>query len=97
MHRHRTTGVLHWNGDYLTLKYEFRIPLQQLRALENEMTPDNIAKDDFNHAISYTGTLVDASSTDAPAKVILYLDTFHLRHDGKEGYFSVSGPLFLTD
>ena len=85
------------NGDYLTLKYKFRIPLQQLRALENEMTPDNIAKDDFNHAISYTGTLVDASSTDAPAKVILYLDTFHLRHDGKEGYFSVSGPLFLTD
>ena len=85
------------NGDYLTLKYEFRIPLQQLRALENEMTPDNIAKDDFNHAISYTGTLVDASSTDAPAKVILYLDTFHPRHDGKEGYFSVSGPLFLID
>jgi hypothetical protein len=85
------------NGDYLTLKYKFSIPLQQLRALENEMTPDNIAKDDFNHAISYTGTLVDASSTDAPAKVILYLDTFHLRHDGKEGYFSVSGPLFLTD
>ena len=85
------------NGDYLTLKYKFRIPLQQLRALENEMTPDNIAKDDFNHAISYTGTLVDASSTDAPAKVILYLDTFHLRHDGKEGYFSVSGPLFFVD
>ena len=83
------------NGNYLTLMYEFRIPLQQLRALENEMTPDNIAKDDFNHAISYTGTLVDASSTDAPAKVTLYLDTFHLRHDGKEGYFGVSGPLFL--
>lgn len=61
------------------------------------MTPENIAKDDFNHAVSYTGTLVDASSTDAPAKVILYLDTFHLRHDGKEGYFSVTGPLFLTD
>ena len=85
------------NGDYLTLKYKFRIPLQQLRALENEMTPDNIAKDDFNHAISYTGTLVDASSTDAPAKVILYLDTFHLRHDGEEGYFSVTGPLFFAE
>ncbi|MBO7049493.1 MAG: DUF4153 domain-containing protein [Bacteroidaceae bacterium] len=85
------------NGDYLTLMYEFRIPLQQLRALENEMTPENIAKNDFNHIISYSGTLVNASSTDAPAKVILYLDTFHLRHDGKEGYFSVSGPLFFVD
>ena len=85
------------NDDYLTLMYEFRIPLQQLRALENEMTPDNIAKDDFSHAISYTGTLVDASGIDAPSKVILFLDTFHLRHDGKEGYFSVSGPLFLID
>ncbi len=83
------------NGNYLTLMYEFRIPLQQLRALENEMTPENIAKNDFNHIISYSGTLVDASSTDAPAKVTLYLDTFHLRHDGKEGYFGVSGPLFL--
>ena len=85
------------NGNYLTLMYEFRIPLQQLRALENEMTPENIAKNDFNHIISYSGTLVDASSTDAPAKVTLYLDTFHLRHDGKEGYFGVSGPLFFVD
>jgi len=84
-------------GDYLTLMYEFRIPLQQLRALENEMTPDNIAKDDFSHAISYTGTLVDTQDIDAPAKVILFLDTFHLRHDGKEGYFGVTGPLFLID
>ena len=85
------------NGDYVTLMYEFRIPLQQLRALEKEMTLENIAKDDFSHAISYTGTLVDAQDIDAPAKVILFLDTFHLRHDGKEGYFGVTGPLFLID
>ena len=83
------------NGDYITLMYEFHIPLQQLRALEKEMTPENIAKDDFNHAISYTGTLVDTSARNAPGKVILFLDSFHLRHDGKEGYFGVTGPLFL--
>ena len=88
---------LKYNGNTRKLTYQFRIPLSPLRALDNERTPENIAKDDFNHAVSYTGTLVDASSTDAPAKVILYLDTFHLRHDGKEGYFSVTGPLFLTD
>ena len=86
-----------YNGSSRTLKYEFCIPLQQLRALENEMTPENIAKDDFNHAISYIGTLVDASAKDAPSKVILFLDTFHVRHDGKEGYFSVTGPLFLVE
>ena len=85
------------NGDYVTLMYEFRIPLQQLRALEKEMTPENIAKDDFNHAISYTGTLVDSKNLNAPAKVILFLDTFHLRHDGEEGYFGVTGPMFLLD
>ncbi len=82
------------NGDDLTLMYEFRIPLQQLRALENEMTPENIAGDDFNHVISYTGTLVDTLVADAPAKVILFLNSFHLRHDGEEGHFSVSGLLF---
>jgi hypothetical protein len=61
------------------------------------MTPENIVKDDFNHAVSYTGTLADASAKDAPVKVILFLDTFHLRHDGKEGYFSVTGPLFIVE
>ena len=81
-----------WDGN--ELKYEFRIPMQQLRALEKEMTPENIAKDDFNHAISYTGTLVGNKRTDAPARVTLYLDTFHLRHDGRQGYFEVTGPLF---
>ena len=78
-----------------TLKYEFRIPLSQLRALQEEMTPDNIIKDDFNHVVSLTGTIADASAKDAPAKVILFLDTFHLRHDGKEGYIRVTGPLFF--
>jgi len=88
---------LKYNDDIRTLKYQFSIPLSQLRALENEMTPENIAKDDFNHAVSYTGTLVDASAKNAPSKVILFLDTFHLRHDGKEGYFGVTGPLFFVD
>jgi hypothetical protein len=78
-----------------TLKYEFRIPLSQLRALQEEMTPDNIIKDDFNHVVSLTGTLVGASDLNVPAKVILFLDTFHLRHDGKEGYIRVTGPLFF--
>ena len=86
-----------YNGNIRTLNYQFNIPLSQLRALENELTPENIAKDDFNHAISYTGTLVDASAKNAPSKVILFLDTFHLRHDGKEGYFGVTGPLFFGE
>ncbi len=86
-----------YNGNIRTLNYQFNIPLSQLRALENELTPENIAKDDFNHAISYTGTLVDASAKNAPSKVILFLDTFHLRHDGKEGYFGVTGPLFFVE
>jgi hypothetical protein len=83
------------NGSSRTLKYEFSIPLPQLRSLQEEMTPENIAKDDFNHVVSFTGTLVDASANDAPAKVTLFLDTFHLRHDGKEGYIRVTGPLFF--
>jgi hypothetical protein len=85
------------NGLSKTHKYEFRISISQLRALENEMTPDNIVKDDFNHAVSYTGTLVDASAKNIPSKVVLFLDTFHLRHDGKEGYFRVTGPLFIVE
>ena len=88
---------LEYNGNTRTLTYQFCIPLSQLRALENELTPENIAKDDFNHAISYTGSLVDASAKNAPSKVILFLDTFHLRHDGKEGYFGVTGPLFFGE
>ena len=83
------------NRSSKTLKYEFSIPLSQLRALQEEMTPDNIVKDDFNHVVSFTGTLVGASANDAPAKVTLFLDTFHLRHDGKEGYIRVTGPLFF--
>lgn len=83
------------NRSSKTLKYEFSIPLSQLRALQEEMTPDNIIKDDFNHVVSLTGTLVGASANDAPAKVTLFLDTFHLRHDGKEGYIRVTGPLFF--
>ena len=81
-----------WDGN--ELMYEFRIPVQQLRALEKEMTPENIAKDDFNHTISYIGTLVGKNKENAPTRVTLYLDTFHLRHDGKQGYFGVTGPLF---
>ena len=83
------------NSSSRTLKYEFRIPLSQLRALQEEMTPDNIIKDDFNHVVSFTGTLVGASDNNTPTKVILFLDTFHLRHDGKEGYIRVTGPLFF--
>lgn len=83
------------NRSSKTLKYEFSIPLSQLRALQEEMTPDNIIKDDFNHVVCLTGTLVGASANDAPAKVTLFLDTFHLRHDGKEGYIRVTGPLFF--
>ena len=83
------------NRSSKTLKYEFSIPLSQLRALQEEMTPDNIVKDEFNHVVSFTGTLVGASANDAPAKVTLFLDTFHLRHDGKEGYIRVTGPLFF--
>ena len=83
------------NRSSRTLKYEFSIPLSQLRALQEETTPENIIKDDFNHVVSFTGTLVGASANDAPAKVTLFLDTFHLRHDGKEGYIRVTGPLFF--
>ena len=82
------------NGSERELKYEFRIPLSQLRALENEMTPENIAKNDFSHVIGLTGTIVDASAKDAPARVTLFLDTFHLRLGEGYGYFGVTGPLF---
>ena len=80
-----------------TLMYKFQIPLQQLRALENEMDLEDIANSDFTHSISYIGTLVDTSAKIVPSKVILFLDTFHVRHDGKEGYLSISGPLFFID
>ena len=85
------------NGDYVTLMYEFRIPLQQLRALEKEMTLENVVKDDFNHAISYTGTLVENKDMNAPTEVILFLDTFGLHHDGNDGYFRVTGPMFMLN
>ena len=85
------------NDNYHTLIYEFKIPLQQLRALENEIDLEDIANNDFNHSISYIGTLVDTSAKNVSSKVILFLDTFHVRHDGKEGYLSISGPLFFID
>ena len=76
------------------LMYEFRIPMQQLRALEKEMTPGNIAKGDINHVISYIGTLAGNNDVDTPAMVTLYLNTFQLYYSGKQGYFTVAGPLF---
>ncbi len=82
------------NGDHPTRMYAFRIPLRQLRALENEMAPEKIIREEISHAVSYTGTLVDTSAVDAPAEVILFMDTFHLMSDGEEGFFDVSGPLF---
>jgi hypothetical protein len=85
------------NGSSRTLKYEFCIPLSQLRALENEMTTEDIVKDEINHVVSFTGTLSDASAKNAPSKAILFLDTFHVRHDGKEGYIRVTGPLFIVE
>ncbi len=82
------------DGSIRTLNYEFRIPLSRLRALENEMTPDNIARNDFNHVVSLTGTIVDASVRNAPASITLFLDTFHVRLGEGYGYFGVTGPLF---
>ena len=58
------------------------------------MRPENIVKDDFSHVIGLTGTIVDASAKDAPARVTLFLDTFHLRLGEGYGYFGVTGPLF---
>ena len=83
-------------GHYFNYDYEFRFPLSQLRAIDEEMTIENIAKDNINHAICYTGMLVDTSAKDAPCKVVLYIDTFSLYIEGNEGHFIVSGPLFLT-
>ena len=80
--------------DNKELMYEFRIPMQQLRALEKEMTTENIAKGDINHIISYIGTLVDPEHSDTPARVTLYLNTFQLYYGGKKGYFTIAGPLF---
>lgn len=82
-------------GHYFNYYYEFRFPLSQLRAINNEMTIENIARDNINHAISYTGTLVDTSDKDAPYKVILYINYFHLHLEDDKGYFSVDGLLFL--
>ena len=79
--------------DNKELMYEFRIPMQQLRALEKEMTTENIAKGDINHIISYIGTLV-GNNDDVPARVALYLNTFQLYYSGKKGYFTIAGPLF---
>ena len=79
--------------DNKELMYEFRIPMQQLRALEKEMTTENIAKGDINHIISYIGTIV-GNNDDAPARVTLYLNTFQLYYGGKQGYFTIAGPLF---
>ena len=76
------------------LMYEFRIPMQQLRALEKEVTTENIAKGDINHVISYIGTLVDPEHSDSLARVTLYLNTFQLYYSGKKGYFTIAGPLF---
>lgn len=82
-------------GHYFNYYYEFRFPLSQLRAIDEEMTIENIARDNINHAISYTGTLVDTSDKDAPYKVILYINFFHLHLEDDKGYFSVDGLLFL--
>ena len=82
-------------GHYFNYYYEFRFPLPQLRAINNEMTIGNIAKENINHAISYTGTPVDTSAKDAPYKVVLYIDTFSLYIKGYEGHFNVNGLLFL--
>ena len=79
--------------DNKELMYELRIPMQQLRALEKEITTENIAKGDINHIISYIGTLV-GNNADAPARVTLYLNTFQLYYSGKKGYFTIAGPLF---
>ena len=82
-------------GHYFNYYYEFRFPLSQLRAINEEMTIENIARDNINHAISYTGTLVDTSAKDAPYKVVLYIDTFNLYRNDDEGHFNVNGLLFL--
>lgn len=84
-------------GHYFNIYYEFLFPLSQLRAIDEEMNIENMLKDEINHAISYTGTLVDSNDLNAPTKVVLYLDTFHLHHDGNEGYFNVTGPIFMSD
>ena len=80
---------------HIPLDYEFRFPLSQLRGMEEEMKPENMGKNDYNHAICYTGRLVEETDEDVPDTVYLYLDTFHVRFDGKEGYFNASGPVFF--
>lgn len=82
-------------GHYFNIFYEFRFPLSQLRAIDEEMNIENMIKNDINHAISYNGTLVDTSITDAPKQVILFIDTFNLYLSDDEGHFSVNGLLFL--
>jgi hypothetical protein len=81
---------------HIPLNYEFRFPLSQLRGMEEEMKPENMGRNDYNHAICYIGRLVEETDEDAPDTVYLYLDTFHLHFDGKEGYFEASGPVFIT-
>lgn len=80
---------------YFNIFYEFRFPLSQLRAINEEVNIENMIKDDINHAISYTGTLVDTSNTNIPKQAILFIDTFNLYFADDEGHFNVSGPLFL--
>ena len=82
-------------GHYFNIFYEFRFPLSQLRAIDEEVNIENMLKDDICHAISYTGTLVDTSIRNAPEQVTLFIDTFNLYLSADEGHFNVSGPLFL--
>ena len=82
-------------GHYFNIFYEFRFPLSQLRAIDEEVNIENMLKDDICHAISYTGTLVDTSIRNAPEQVTLFIDTFILYLSADEGHFNVSGPLFL--
>lgn len=82
-------------GHYFNIFYEFRFPLSQLRAIDEEVNIENMLKDDICHAISYTGTLVDTSIRNAPEQVTLFIDTFNLYLSADEGHFNVSGPLFI--
>ena len=95
VHIHINTFHTDTKDWHIPLDYEFRFPLSQLRAMENEMQPENIGRHDYNHAICYTGRLVEETDEDVPDTVYLYLNTFNLHFDGKEGYFNASGPVFF--
>ncbi|MBR5934588.1 MAG: DUF4153 domain-containing protein [Bacteroidaceae bacterium] len=95
VHIHINTFHTDTKDWHIPLDYEFRFPLSQLRGMEEEMKPENMGKNDYNHAICYTGRLVEETDEDVPDTVYLYLDTFHVRFDGKEGYFNASGPVFF--